>query len=108
VVREITVQGLAARLAANEPIHLLDVRQRWEHDTAALPGSQLIPFDQLLDRAAEVRPPAGAPVVVYCHHGIRSRAAAALLEKLGVPDVVSLAGGIDAWSVQVDPCVPRY
>ena len=76
--------------------------------TAALPGSRLLPLDQLAARAAEVDPPAGIPVVVYCHHGIRSRSGAALLEHLGWPDVVSLAGGIDAWSLDVDPRVPRY
>jgi rhodanese-related sulfurtransferase len=47
-------------------------------------------------------------VVVYCHHGVRSQAGAALLERLGFKDVVSLAGGIDAWSLLVDPRVPRY
>jgi rhodanese-related sulfurtransferase len=108
VVREIDVRQLADRLQAQEPVYLLDVRQPWEHETAALPGSRLIPLPELPARAAEVRPPEGALVVVYCHHGIRSRSGAALLEHLGWPDVVSLAGGIDAWSLDVDPRVPRY
>ncbi len=108
MVREIDVHTLAARLASGEAVCLLDVRQPWEHETAALPGSVLVPLDQLPARAAEVAPPAGVPVVVYCHHGIRSRSAAALLERRGLPDVCSLAGGIDAWSVHIDPQVPRY
>jgi adenylyltransferase/sulfurtransferase len=107
MVRQISVRQLADRLAAGEPVCLVDVRQPWEHETAALPGSQLIPLDQLAARAGEVRPE-GVPVVVYCHHGIRSLSAAALLEHLGLRDVASLAGGIDAWSLQVDPRVPRY
>lgn len=108
MVREIDVKTLAAKLEAGEPLCLVDVRQPWEHDTAALPGSHLIPLDQLPARAAEVQVAAGTLVVVYCHHGIRSRSGAALLERLGVGNVVSLAGGIDAWSRHVDPAVPRY
>jgi adenylyltransferase/sulfurtransferase len=107
MVREISVKQLADRLAAGEAVFLLDVRQPWEHETAALPGSTLVPLDQLSFRAGEVEP-GGTPVVVYCHHGIRSRSAATLLEHLGFRDVLSLAGGIDAWSLHVDPKVPRY
>ena len=106
--REITVTQLKKRLDANEPVYLIDVRQPWEHDTAALPNSLLLPLHQLSARAAEVSPPPGALVVVYCHHGIRSLSGAALLERLGLPDVVSLAGGIDAWSLAIDPKVARY
>jgi rhodanese-related sulfurtransferase len=108
VVPEITPQGLAARLRSGEATYLLDVRQPWEHQAAALPGSVLIPLNELPARAAEVAPPAGALVVVYCHHGLRSLRAAAFLQGAGVGDVASLAGGIDAWSCEVDPSVPRY
>jgi rhodanese-related sulfurtransferase len=108
VVREIDVTTLAEKLHAGEPVCLVDVRQPWEHETAALPGSQLIPLNQLPVRAGEIQAPAESLVVVYCHHGIRSLSGAALLERLGFADVVSLAGGIDAWSLQVDPRVPRY
>jgi adenylyltransferase/sulfurtransferase len=108
MVREIDAAELARKRAAGEPLYLLDVRQPWEHEAAALPDSTLVPLPELPHRAAEVRPPPGALVVVYCHHGIRSLAAAALLERLGCADVVSLRGGIDAWSRDVDPAVPRY
>lgn len=108
MVQQIGPRDLADRLARAEPVRLLDVRQAWEHDTAALPNSQLIPLGELAARAGEVRPPDGALVVVYCHHGVRSLSAAAYLARCGVPNVASLAGGIDAWSVEVDPSVPRY
>jgi rhodanese-related sulfurtransferase len=110
MVREIRVRELADRLAAGESVYLIDVRQPWEHETAALPDSQLVPLDQLPFRAGEIQPPEGALVVVYCHHGIRSRSAAALLEHLGLAGLgaFSLAGGIDAWSREIDPKVPRY
>jgi adenylyltransferase/sulfurtransferase len=102
------VQELAQRLEAKKPVFLIDVREPWEHEIAALPGSKLIPLSQLQARVDEITPPPDAAVVVYCHHGIRSLSAAALLEHLGVTPAYSLAGGIDAWSVAIDPKMPRY
>ncbi len=95
-------------LARGESIYLVDVRQPWEHELVHLPDHALVPLDQLSDRADELAPPAGALVVAYCHHGIRSLNAAAILEQLGHTRVASLAGGIDAWSQLVDPSLPRY
>lgn len=105
---QMRVQELASRLKAGEVVYLLDVRKRWEHDLAALAGSRLIPLDELPARAGEIDPPAGIPIIVYCHHGVRSLSAANYLESLGLTSVFSLAGGIDAWSLQVDPNLPRY
>jgi adenylyltransferase/sulfurtransferase len=107
-VREITPEELAAKRAAGEAVYLLDVRQPFEHELAALPDSVLIPLDQLPQRLDEVRPPSGAMVVAYCHHGIRSRNAAAFLQRVGLTEVASLAGGIDAWARRVDASVPLY
>ena len=108
MAKQITVRDLAAKLAAGEPVQLIDVRKGWEHETAALPGSVLIPLDQLPQRAGEVTVPENGIVVAYCHHGIRSLSAANFLEQQGVTPVFSLAGGIDAWSLQIDEKVPRY
>jgi adenylyltransferase/sulfurtransferase len=108
LVQQIRVHDLAQKMTAGEPVLLVDVREPWEHDTAALPGSVLVPLNELPDRAGDIQPPEGSLVVVYCHHGIRSLSAAAFLEQAGVGPVVSLAGGIDAWSRQIDPRVPRY
>ncbi len=108
MVRQINVRQLAEHLADGQPVYLLDVRQPWEHETAALPNSHLIPLGELPGRSDEVQPPDGALVVVYCHHGIRSLSGAAILEQLGFANVVSLAGGIDAWSLHVDSNIPRY
>jgi rhodanese-related sulfurtransferase len=105
---QIGVEELARKLAAGEAVYLVDVRQPWEHATAALPGSVLIPLSEIEERWTELAPPAGAQLVTYCHHGVRSLNAAAFLEQKGVGKVLSLAGGIDAWSVRVDPKVPRY
>jgi adenylyltransferase/sulfurtransferase len=107
-MEQIGPRQLASMLSRGEPVYLVDVRQPWEHQIAALPGSLLIPLDQLAERCDDVQPPAGALVLAYCHHGIRSLNAAAMLEKLGHARVASLAGGIDRWSLEVDPQVPRY
>jgi adenylyltransferase/sulfurtransferase len=108
VVSEISVHQLAERLRRGEPTFLLDVRQPWEHVTAVLPGSYNIQLDQLLDRAHEVAPPDGAMIVVYCHLGVRSLTGTTLLRHIGHENAFSLAGGIDAWSQEIDPSVPRY
>lgn len=83
-------------------------RQSEEQTIAALPNSTLIPLGELSGRIEEIAPPAGAFVVVYCHHGIRSLAGVHLLHLAGFRSATSLAGGIDAWSRQIDPSVPRY
>src|SRR5438045_8950766 len=108
MVRQIEPRSLAERMTEGRSVHLLDVRQPWEHEVAALPGSQLIPLSELAARAHDLDPPADALLVVYCHHGIRSLSAAALLEHLGFKHVYSLAGGIHAWSCAVEPHLPGY
>jgi rhodanese-related sulfurtransferase len=108
MVQEISVRELEQKLQAGEPVYLVDVRQPWEHETAALPRSVLVPLNELTQRADEIEPPEGALVVAYCHHGVRSLSAAVLLERLGHQRVVSLRGGIDAWSIEIDPRLPRY
>ncbi|WP_257458768.1 rhodanese-like domain-containing protein [Archangium lipolyticum] len=86
---------------------LLDVRFPDEHAYVALPGSVLIPLPELDERAEELEAFRGRPVVVYCHHGVRSLDGAAYLRSRGL-DAVSLRGGIDLYSRAVDPSLPRY
>lgn len=108
MIAQLTVQELAQKLQAGEPVYLLDVRQPEEHAIAALPGSMLIPLNELPRRLDEIEPPPDALVVVYCHHGIRSLRGAGLLAQQGFKRVASLAGGIDAWSREIDPRMPCY
>jgi rhodanese-related sulfurtransferase len=91
-----------------EKLWFLDVRQPWENQIAQIPGSVLIPLNELASRIAEVKAVTGQTIIAYCHAGMRSLNAAAFLEQNGVPNVLSLAGGIEAWSLQIDPKVPRY
>ncbi len=108
MAQEISPGELAKQMENGQPIRLLDVRQPWENQLAKLAGSLLIPLNELPTRAGDVPNEAGVMLVVYCHHGVRSLSAATYLERLGYPEVRSLAGGIDAWSCTVDPTVARY
>lgn len=108
MIDEIRPQELARRIEAGEPTYLLDVRQKEEHEYAAIPNSTLIPLGELPVRLREIDPPPGALVVVYCHHGIRSLKGAAFLQQAGLSPVASLHGGIEAWSCLVDGSIRRY
>ena len=114
-IQQLRVQDLPAFLAEQAaqggpaPV-LLDVREPWELETARLelPGLRLlhIPMGQLPQRLAELDP--AQPVLGLCHHGMRSLQCVAFLRHQGFDPVYNLAGGIDAWSRDVDPAVPRY
>ncbi len=104
--QDLDVQALSARLAAGETPVLLDVREKWEHDIAALPNSRLVPLGTLQQATPSLD--RGAEYVVYCHHGGRSAMAAQWLRAQGFAQVANLEGGIDAWSLEVDASVPRY
>jgi adenylyltransferase/sulfurtransferase len=109
-VPEITVQQLKEMQQSGAKLFLLDVRQPWENQQAQLPDSVLEPLNRLASNLDGLRPqvPKGATVVVYCHHGMRSQVGADILIKAGFKNVVSLKGGIDAYSALIDPSVPRY
>ncbi len=103
---------LVALLAADgapAPL-LLDVREPWEFALAAIriEGLQTLsmPMSRVPERLAELAP--AQPVVCICHHGARSAQVVAFLERQGFQAAYNLAGGIDAWSLQVDTTVPRY
>jgi sulfur-carrier protein adenylyltransferase/sulfurtransferase len=104
--RDITPAVLAQRLARRDPLLLLDVREAWEHAIAHLEGAELVPMATIPARQATL--PRDRELVVYCHHGTRSAMVADYLRSAGHARVLNLVGGIDRWSVEVDPSVPRY
>ncbi|MEM1058477.1 MAG: rhodanese-like domain-containing protein [Verrucomicrobiota bacterium] len=106
-MKELNPSELQARLSQPGPVQLVDVRQPEEWALARLPGAVLIPLGEFVARGPEELDP-GQPVVLYCHHGMRSAQAAAYLLSRGFGDVTNLTGGIDRWSLEVDPTVPRY
>src|SRR5690606_28912385 len=96
----------AELLAELDRVTVIDVREPWEYEVAHLEGSRLIPLGELAGRIAQL--PKDARLMVVCHHGSRSLAAARLLKGAGFGAVQSLAGGIDAWAVEIDPAMQRY
>jgi adenylyltransferase/sulfurtransferase len=103
---ELDPAALKARLEAGDRPVLLDVREAWEHRIAALPEARLVPLGTLAEAAATLDP--HAEYVVYCHHGGRSAMAVQWLRTQGFARTTNLTGGIDAWSLTVDPGVARY
>jgi rhodanese-related sulfurtransferase len=104
---ELTVAQAKQLLSEPIPPVLLDVREQWEYDTAHIAGSTLIPMNEVPARAFKELDEE-APILVLCHHGMRSLSVAAWLRQQGFDRAQSVAGGIDAWSRTIDPAVPRY
>ncbi|HMD02893.1 MAG TPA: rhodanese-like domain-containing protein [Candidatus Baltobacteraceae bacterium] len=104
---EITVAELKYLLDAGDELLLVDVRESDELAKAKLNGVLHIPMAQIPQRLAELRP-ADQAIVVMCHVGARSERVAAYLRENGFPNVANLAGGIDAWSREIDRSVPLY
>jgi len=106
---ETTPQDIQRRIAAGERLLLVDVREPAEFQLASILGAELIPMRtvpaqlQHLEAAAD-----DATLIVYCHHGVRSLNVVSWLREQGVSGCQSMAGGIDRWSLQIDPSVPRY
>ena len=107
-VAEMTPTELAARRERGEDLLVLDVREPFEWEIARIPGAQLAPLGKLPELVPSLMAERGKEVVVYCHHGVRSRSGARQLAEAGFDRVWSLAGGIDRWSLEVDPKVSRY
>lgn len=106
VVPSVDVAVTAVELKGEDAPFLLDVREPHEFETAKIEGSVLIPLGQLPQRIAEI--PQDRPIIVHCHHGGRSARAVQYLLAHGFEDVRNMAGGIEAWSLQIDPGVARY
>jgi rhodanese-related sulfurtransferase len=103
---QIAPKDLADRIAAGEPVYLLDVRIREEFEAVKIPGAHL--FTQELMQEIQGNGSRTNLFVVYDHTGARSMDAAAYFQGHGFDNVKSLRGGIDAWSAEVDPNLPRY
>ena len=116
MIQQVTPRDLPAWLQAAQAEHadsqplLLDVREpaEWQAASVRAEGAELLqlPMHSIPPRLAELDP--DRPVAVLCHHGGRSHQVAMLLAQHGFARVANVAGGIDAWSLQVDATVPRY
>jgi adenylyltransferase/sulfurtransferase len=105
-IPEISPHELKRRTDAGEPFELIDVREPFEYEIARIDGAKLIPLGEITERLNELS--GEQPIIVHCHSGKRSAQAVGLLLQHGFTKVYNLEGGIDAWSDQIDPNVPKY
>ena len=97
----------AAALLKEGTVRFVDVREPWEFSTAQIAGSLLMPMGDVPSRAHQELDP-DERLVILCHHGARSLNTTVWLRNQGFDRAQSLRGGIDAWSTEIDPHVPRY
>jgi sulfur-carrier protein adenylyltransferase/sulfurtransferase len=102
----VSAHELKRKMDAREPLELIDVREAFEYEIARIDGAKLIPLGEIADRMNELQ--RERPIVIHCHSGRRSAEAVRLLQQRGFANVYNLEGGIDAWSDQIDPSVPKY
>lgn len=105
--RQISVEDLKSRLDTSANFKLVDCREQDEFDYCRIEGSTLIPLSQF-ESLAKQKLNSDDEIIIYCHHGMRSMHACLYLESLGFENITNVIGGIEAWSLQVDPKVPRY
>lgn len=104
---EITPAEAAGWLASGEGV-VVDIRRPDELERARVPGAERLPMGDLLERIDELEVDEGTPIAVLCHHGVRSLKMTLALHAIGYAGARSVAGGIEAWSLDVDPTIPRY
>jgi adenylyltransferase/sulfurtransferase len=104
----ITATELKDMLDNDEKIYLVDVREPNEYEIVSIPGSVLIPKDQILSGAALEKLPQDRRIVLHCKSGARSAECLAVIKNAGFSDAVHVGGGVLAWVNQVDPSLPTY
>lgn len=105
---EIGVNDVCGLIQSKQDFLFVDCREQDEYDTASIAGATLIPMSELGERLNELEPHREQRIIIHCHHGGRSLHVANALRNAGFEKSQSMAGGIDAWSLEVDPAVPRY
>lgn len=103
---EVSIEEAARLLTSAQPPLLIDVREPSEYATCCIACAKLIPMALVPERLAEI--PQGVPILIHCHHGGRSLRVTQFLRAKGYAQVSNVRGGIDAWSVKIDPKVRRY
>ncbi len=105
---EIDCQSIQKKLKTGEDFLLLDCREADEYAVAKIAAAKLIPMSEIADRLGEIEAYRQRPIVVHCHLGGRSLRVARWLREQGFSQAQSMAGGIEQWSEEIDPMVPRY
>jgi molybdopterin/thiamine biosynthesis adenylyltransferase/rhodanese-related sulfurtransferase len=105
-IRDISPRDLSEKISRGDDMQLIDVREQWESQIAQIPGARLIPLASLAEQIESLDP--AREVVLFCKSGVRSLRAAEELASAGFEQVANVSGGIQRWSEEVDPTVPRY
>lgn len=105
---EVSPREVKAMRERGDNFLLLDCRTPGEFQVARIEGSKLVPLQQIAQHLPELDEHLNHKIIVTCHHGVRSLQMASILRQQGFKDVKSMAGGIDLWSLDIDPKVPRY
>jgi len=105
---EVTPRQVKAMRDANEDFILIDCRTLPEYELCRIEGAQHMPLQEVMQHADDLEDERDKRVIIHCHHGMRSLQMTAILREMGFSDVFSMAGGIDIWSIDIDPSVPRY
>lgn len=95
-------------LPPRERPRLIDCREQEELEICQINGNEWFPLSTLAETLDRLNSDTERGIVVYCHHGMRSQRAAMFLRSRGVENTFSMAGGIEAWTDQIDPSMPRY
>ena len=105
---EISCQVVKEKIEAGDSFLLVDCREPDEHAVARIDAACLVPMSELAGRLADLEPYRDREIVVHCHHGGRSQRVANWLRGQGFTGARTMVGGIDRWSEEIDPSVPRY
>ncbi len=105
---EVDCATLKRRLDAHDDFFFIDCREASESQTCRIAGATLLPMSELTTRIGELEPHKHHEIIIHCHHGGRSLRVANWLRQNGFEKARSLAGGIDQWSLEIDPSVTRY
>jgi rhodanese-related sulfurtransferase len=105
---EVDIHTVHAWLDSRRDWVLIDCREESEHAMAAIDGAELMPMSRWPEVSAKLQAWGDRHLVVHCHHGGRSLRVVQWLRQHGFPTAQSMAGGIDAWSLEIDPQIPRY
>ena len=105
---EVDVHAVKSLLDQAEPFLLLDCREHDEYAMVKIEGSHLLPMSELMKRVGELDDKKDQRIVVYCHLGGRSHQVTQWLRQQGFAGAQNMLGGIDAWSQEIDPQLPRY
>jgi len=106
---EATPAEVKRRIDSGEKLWLIDVREPVERAQSSIAGSELVPMRTVPGALGQLQLCAQeAPLIVFCHHGVRSLNVVYWLREQGIENCQRMSGGIDAWSLEIDPTVPRY